>query len=92
MSLPILKYRQLAKILRDGGAEFLGQDGKNHHVWAYTPIGADKPITAGIAAHSDGADVKPVYVNKLRKAWKLTPKDGVTDRDFLAGNWPRPEA
>lgn len=87
MALPIFKYRQLARILRKGGAAYLGQDSKNHHVWSYTPLGGTIAITAGIAAHGDGSDVKPVYVNKLRKAWKLTEQDGVSDHDFQAGKW-----
>lgn len=87
MPLPVFKYRQLAKILRSGGADYLGQDGKNHHVWTYQPVGATQPVTAGIAAHDDGSDVLPVYVNKLRKAWKLRESDGVTDHKFMKGQW-----
>lgn len=87
MSLPIYKYRQWAKIFRKGGAVYLGQDSRNHRIWVYTPKGDDKPLTAGIAAHSEGSDVLPVYINQARKFWKLRSSDGVSDHDFLNGNW-----
>ncbi len=89
MSLPIKKYRQWAKIFRKGGAEYLGRDGLGHHAWAYIPKGESNARIAGIAAHSDGADVLPIYPQKARKAWKLTQKDGVSDKDFLSSNWPK---
>lgn len=87
MAVPNFKYRQLAKLLSKGGAEYLGQDGQNHHVWSYVPAGEETAITAGIAAHKQGADVKTIYVKKLRQAWKLTKADGVSDEDFCDGRW-----
>ncbi|MBZ0137258.1 MAG: hypothetical protein K8I27_12905 [Planctomycetes bacterium] len=94
MSIPILKYRQWAKIFTKGGATYHGRDGQGHHAWSYTPKGEDSPIMAGIAAHDDGSDVLPVYPRQARKAWKLTTKDGVSDHDFMKSNWPKdpPEA
>ncbi|MBX3473926.1 MAG: hypothetical protein KF754_06045 [Planctomycetes bacterium] len=60
---------------------------RNHRNWVYTPKGDDKPLTAGIAAHSEGSDVLPVCINQARKFWKLRSSDGVSDHDFLNGNW-----
>jgi hypothetical protein len=89
VSIPVKKYRQWAQIFRDGGAVYLRRDGLNHHVWGYTPAGTDQQVTVGIAAHSDGAEVPPVYIQSARRYWKLTKRDGVSDHDFLAGNWRR---
>ena len=89
MSLPILASRKWRKILKSGGATYLGQDSLNHHVWEFIPKGAGKPVTAAIAAHSDGADVLRVYIDQLRKAWKLTKDDGVSEQDFLSGRWTK---
>ena len=87
MSLPILKYRQWAKILRKGGAVYLGRDGLGHHSWSYTPKGGPSPVVAGMAAHDDGSDVLPCYPNRMRKAWRLTKEHGISDDDFLNGRW-----
>jgi hypothetical protein len=87
MALPILKYRQWRGVLKSGGAVYKGQDGKNHHVWEFTPKVGTQPVSIAIAAHSDGADVLPVYINNLRRRWKLTKEDGVNDERFMRGEW-----
>jgi hypothetical protein len=87
MGIPVQKYRQWRAVLRSGGAEYIGQDGKNHHVWQYTPKGSTRPVTIAIAAHGDGSDVLPIYITQLRRAWKLTKADGVSDAAFLKGRW-----
>jgi predicted RNA binding protein YcfA (HicA-like mRNA interferase family) len=80
VALGILKYRELASILRRGGAVLVRQEG-SHRLWQYAGI------TECIPAHNDGSDVAPVYINRLRTAWSLRAKDGVSDQDFMAGNW-----
>ncbi len=87
MSLPILKYRQWAKVFRKAGATYLGRDGLGHHVWVFTPKNSTTPVMAGIPAHSDGDDVLDVYIKQARKYWKLTKMDGVSDHDFMSGKW-----
>lgn len=74
-------------MLRKGGARFVRQDGKNHFVWAYQPAGAEKEVPVGFVAHGDGADIRPEYIQTLRRAWKLRKEDGVSDREFMAGKW-----
>ena len=87
MSLPILKYRQWAKVFRKGGAVYLGRDALGHHKWSYVPLGEAEPQLAGLPAHHEGSDVLEIYPKLARKAWKLTAKDGVSDDDFLKGRW-----
>jgi hypothetical protein len=87
VTLPVMSYRKWARILRTGGAVYVGVDGQNHHIWEFQPAGADRMATAGIPAHNEGADVNNVYINALRRLWRLRPADGVTDHDFLAGKW-----
>lgn len=85
---PILKYRVLASILRKGGARFLGYGSRtSHRIWAYNVAGRD--VQAVIPAHDDGSEVLPAYVRKLRREWHLTEAHGVSDSDFLAGEWGR---
>jgi hypothetical protein len=89
MALPVQSYRKWAKVFRKGGARFLHQDGKNHFIWAFRPAGMQHEDSISIPAHSEGDDVKPQYITALRKIWFLREADGVSDHDFMEGNWPK---
>lgn len=83
-----IKYRELESILRSGGAVYLGEGGrKGHHQWGYEVNGALIPVV--IPAHRPGAEVKPVYIQVIRRAWKLGERDGITNEDFKRGRWKR---
>jgi hypothetical protein len=89
VSVPVQSYRKWKGVFTTGGALFVRKDGKNHYVWTHTPVGETQGVLAGFVAHSEGSDVDSVYINKARKVWKLTKGDGVTDHDFVNGDWPK---
>lgn len=86
MSIPTMKYREVAALFAKGGARLLRQQPASHFHWVRMVGGLEKPVI--IVAHDAGSDVLRCYVEKARKSWKLRKADGVSDRDFLSGNWP----
>jgi predicted RNA binding protein YcfA (HicA-like mRNA interferase family) len=78
--LPILKYRELAALMRSGGAVFVRQDG-SHRVWTF------RDIPYPVAAHDDGSDVARRTLADIRAKWGLRREDGVSDDDFMKGRW-----
>ncbi|MBZ0135101.1 MAG: hypothetical protein K8I27_01860 [Planctomycetes bacterium] len=69
-----IRYAKIERALNRGGALELNING-SHHNWAYRVIVFAIPVHRNL--------VKARYVKLLRRAWKLTPADGVSDKDFL---------
>jgi hypothetical protein len=84
--LRVFKYRELCRVLADGGARYKGRGSRtSHHIWTFDVRGEPREFI--IPAHNDGDEVPPGYVKRLRKEWGLTAEDGVKDADFIAGRW-----
>lgn len=73
-----IRYAKIKRALSRGGATALNING-SHHNWAYRGIVFAIPVHRNL--------VKARYVKLLRKAWSLSPADGVSDKDFWNGDW-----
>ena len=71
-----IKMRRLTQIMRGFGIEL--RRGRKHRVFCH-PDGRKFPIP-----HDDGDDVERAYVNAARRAFGLTPADGISHREFYA--------
>lgn len=74
----IVKLRDLKKIMARYGIAYI--PGRKHMAFVSSD-GTRYPMPH--TKNSD--DVERSYVNGLRRAFRLTPEHGVTDRDFYAG-------
>ncbi len=74
-----IAYSKVERASRRGGATCRNSGG-SPFIWTY------KSLSMSIPVHKN--KVKVGYVNRARKLWYLLEKDGVSDKDFWAGNWP----
>lgn len=81
MKGPVLKIRELRKILRSFDVEEDPSAGKGSHTVFYK-VFADGRVTYPIP--TSRKDVLKSYVVGCRKKFRLTPEDGVTDEDFFS--------
>jgi hypothetical protein len=73
-----IRYAKVRRALLRGVATE-GNINGSHHNWTYRNQNQTLPVHRNL--------VKAVYVKRLRHAWKLTAKDGVSDKDFWNGDW-----
>lgn len=60
-----LKARELKKLLKKQGWEFIRQEG-SHEIWKHPEHG-----TQTISVHSDGTDFGKILISKIKKQMKL---------------------
>lgn len=76
-----LAYRDLRKILRSFGIQENKRRGKGADRM-FVGIVEGRPVHYPTKCHHEG-DEKPVpVINAIRRAFRLTQQDGVTDEDF----------
>lgn len=76
-----LKYRNLLKILRRFGITENKARGKGSHRMLVGVVDGGL-VKHPIKCHNDGEEKPKAVVASVRRAFKLTPDHGVTDRDF----------
>ncbi len=76
-----LKYRKLLKILRRFGINEVKARGKGSHRLLVGIVDGGL-VKHPIKCHNDGEEKPKAVIASIRRVFKLTPKDGVTDNDF----------
>ncbi len=76
-----LKYRKLLKILRRFGINEVKARGKGSHRMLFGVVDGGL-VKHPIKCHNDGEEKPKAVIASIRRVFKLTPKDGVTDNDF----------
>ena len=71
----VIKFREFQKLLRRYDIKLL--PGRRHNLFV-SPEGIKYPVPFS----KPGEDVERAYVNAARRAFSLTPEDGVSDREF----------
>lgn len=73
-----LKYRDLFRALRKYGI-YLKSGGRHPHLVKGNPPEVSYPIPYH---GKENDDIEGCYVRAIRRKFKLTPQDGVSDKDF----------
>ncbi|MCH8314829.1 MAG: hypothetical protein IIA64_02545 [Planctomycetes bacterium] len=76
-----LKYRKLLKTLRRYGINEVKARGKGSHRMLVGVVDGGL-VKHPIKCHNDGEEKPKAVVASIRRVFKLTADNGVTDRDF----------
>lgn len=76
-----LKYRKLLKILRRFGINEVKDRGKGSHRLLVGIVDGGL-VKHPIKRHNDGEEKPKAVIASIRRVFKLTPRDGVSDNDF----------
>lgn len=76
-----LRFRELRRILKRYGIVEVPDRGKGSERWFEGRVPTGYPITC----HGEGKEVGRGLVAAVRRHFKLTPTDGVSDHEFYDG-------
>ncbi len=76
-----LKLNDLRRILRSFGVDEDSSRGKGSHTLFQSTIDG---ATVSYPVPTSGGEVHSVYVAGCRKKFRLTEKDGISDREFFS--------
>jgi hypothetical protein len=83
MKLPkAIKFRDLKRVFRSFGVIAIEGSSPGHKRKRHCLLADASGNKFPIPAHNDGDDVYRTYVEAARRKFRLTPEDGVSDREF----------
>ncbi len=77
----VLKYRRLIQILRRFGIKEIKSRGKGSHRMLMGVVSGEL-VKHPIKCHKENEDKPKAVIASIRRVFRLTARDGVTDNDF----------
>jgi hypothetical protein len=83
-----MDWRNVEALLVRAGARLKRHGDGSHQVWAWVVDGRERTFV--FAPHGAKHRIDKSVIKRLRRTWKLEPENGVSDAEFLSGNWRTP--